>query len=220
VRLVCVCGLAAEARRARRSGLCPIVGAGDRARTAALITAAGNGIDCLISFGIAGALAPLLQTGDVVISTEVVATGGSWRAPASFRRDIAGLADALGVHQGAVLGAPVILATAEAKRQARDQTGAVAVDLESDLVADGAARAGIPFVVIRAIADPAARDLPPAALLPLAANGTAQLPAVLASLVHDPRQFGPLFTLARETRAALAALMRPAQALQRRLATA
>ncbi|MGH7048922.1 MAG: hypothetical protein ACREE2_21355 [Stellaceae bacterium] len=215
MRLVCICGLAAEARLARRSGLRAVVGAGDRAQTAALIARASTDADCLVSFGIAGALAPLLRAGDVVMSTEVVAARSSWRAPEPFCRDIADLADELGAQEGPVLGAPKVLATGGAKRQARQLTGGLAVDLESDLVAAGACRAGITFAVIRAIADPASRDLPPAALLPLTANGTADLSAVIASLMRHPRQIRPLFGVARETRAALAALVGPARALRR-----
>ena len=61
-------------------------------------------------------------------------------------------------------GATRIVATQADKARAWIDTGALAVDLESAVVARAAAAAGIPFLVLRAIADPATRHLPPARL--------------------------------------------------------
>jgi hypothetical protein len=112
-----------------------------------------------------------------------------------------------------VFGACAILPGEMEKRRAWQQTGALAVDLESDVVARIAVRAGIPFVVVRAIADAVHRELPPAALIPLSAEGRPKLKSVFASVVRCPRQITPLIGLARETRKALAALAEPARAL-------
>ena len=101
------------------------------------------------------------------------------------------------------------------KRRAWRETGAIAVDLESVVVARAAAALGIPFVVLRAIADPAARELPPAALVPLTGTGTPALRQVLASVLARPRQLPSLLTVAREARQALQALVGPAHALNR-----
>ena len=78
-----------------------------------------------------------------------------------------------------MLGSRTILATEDAKRAAWRETGALAVDMESAVVARAADAAGIPFLVLRAIADPAVRELPSAALIPLAENGTPALARVL-----------------------------------------
>ena len=64
------------------------------------------------------------------------------------------------------------------------------------------------------IADSAARELPPAALIPLSEAGTPNLARVLASVVRRPRQIGTLIGLALETRLALLALAGPARALR------
>ena len=111
-------------------------------------------------------------------------------------------------------------ASTEEKRRTWQETGALAVDLESDVVARIAAASGIPFLVVRTIADSAYRALPPAALIPLAKNGTPKLAHVLASVLRRPRQFGALCGLARETQAALAALVLPARALHGLVGTA
>ncbi|MGH7114388.1 MAG: hypothetical protein ACREE9_07820 [Stellaceae bacterium] len=211
--VLCTSGLAAEAKIARAAGYSVVVGAGHRGRTAALVEDAVRRANCLVSFGIAGALAPDLRAGDVVISTEVVAGDRRWRAPEPFRGRVAELARGIDARDGPVLGAAAILATTAEKRRAWSETGALAVDLESDVVARIAASAGIPFVVIRTIADTALRELPPAALIPLAEDGTPQLAQVLGSVLRRPRQFAALVGLARETRTALSALAGPAHAL-------
>ena len=91
-------------------------------------------------------------------------------------------------------------------------THAIAVDLESHRVARAAERLRVPFLVFRVIADPADRDLPPAALVPLTRSGRPS-PRVLGSIATKPRQLSALLALARETRSALEALRRGAVAL-------
>lgn len=218
--LLCTSGLAAEAKIARAAGLSVVVGAGHRGRTAALVENAARRASCLVSFGIAGALAPHLRAGNVVISTEVIAGDRRWRPEEPFCRRVAELACGIGAIEGPVLGAVAILATSAEKSRAWSDTGALAVDLESDVVARIAIAAGIPFVVVRTIADTVLRELPPAALIPLTEEGTPQLARVLGSVLRRPRQFAALVGLARETRTALSALVGPARALHGLVAAA
>ena len=216
--VICVCGLAAEAKVARAAGFQAIVGAGDPRRTAALAGAAAREARCLVSFGIAGALAPHLRPGDVILSTEIVGDGRRWRAAASFAAEIAALGAQLGVVAGPVCGSRAILATPSDKRRLWRDTAALAVDLESAIVAEAAEAAGIPCVALRAIADAAGRLLPPAALIPLTAAGGPAVGRVLAEVLRHPRQIGALVALAGETRRALNALADPARGLHRGLA--
>ena len=218
--VICACGLAAEARIARAAGFEVIVGAGDPGRTTMLVEAAAQRAQCLISFGVAGGLAPHLRAGDVILSAEVISDGQSWRPDERFQCKVAGLARRIGAVEGMVLGSRDILATASAKARAWRDTGALAVDLESAIVARAAQAAGIPFLVLRTIADPAGRELPQAALIPLAADGTPAFARVLAEVLRRPRQLGALFGLARELRHALTALNGPARALRGAFAAA
>ena len=216
--VLCACGLAAEARIARAAGFQVVVGAGNPQRTASLIAAAAPGATCLVSFGIAGGLAPHLSPGDVILSTEIISDDRRWRPDPHFEGDMADLARRIGATAGPVLGASGILATAADKRRAWQETGALAVDLESAIVACAAEAAGIPFVVLRSIADPARRALPPAALIPLAADGAPALRRVFAEVMRRPQQIAALFGLARDTSRALTALAGPARALRLALA--
>jgi len=212
--VLCTSGLAAEARIARAAGFQVIVGAGDPHRTATLVEAAARQAKCLISFGIAGGLAPHLRPGDVILSAEVIGEDRRWRASGAFHIQVGDLARRIGAAEGPVLGAGNLLATEEGKAQAWRDTGALAVDMESAIVARVADAAGIPFLVLRTIADPATRQLPPAALIPLSQDGTPALARVFGEVLRRPRQIAALFGLARETRRALLALASPAHAVR------
>src|SRR4051794_34775883 len=152
--VLCTSGLAAEARIARAAGFQVIVGAGDPRRTAALVQAAAHGAKCLVSFGVAGGLAPHLRPGDVILSAEVIGDDRRWRALDRFHGEVSDLARRIGAVEGVVLGSQDILATEDDKMRAWTGTGALAVDLESAIVARTAESVGIPFLVLRTIADP------------------------------------------------------------------
>jgi adenosylhomocysteine nucleosidase len=111
-------------------------------------------------------------------------------------------------------GAPPRAADTPSRKAALNrQSGAIAVDLESHLVAEAAAAAGLPFAALRAVADPAERALPPAALIGLDATGHPALGRILLSLARQPAQLPALLRLARDTRRALATLRRAGTAL-------
>src|SRR5258708_6905457 len=87
MNVIAVSGLAREARIARRARVVSVVGAGDSALlTRRLEEAIAAGAKGIVSFGIAGALAPLLRPGDIVIASHVVhgeeryATDAKWTA--------------------------------------------------------------------------------------------------------------------------------------------
>ncbi len=80
--------------------------------------------------------------------------------------------------------------------------GAAGVDMESHLVGAAAERAGRPFIVIRAICDPAGEALPPAAMVAVKPNGSTSLPRLFASILRHPGQVPALNRLARAAQAA------------------
>jgi hopanoid-associated phosphorylase len=211
VTLVAVTGLRAEARLARDAGFSVVCAGGAPARTSAALDAAlAAGAQGLVSFGIAGGLAPRLPSGSLVVARAVIAGDGTRFATDPAWTDA--LAKAVDTVGGDVFGGVAIVASAAEKAALHARTGALAVDLESLAVARAAYRAGLPFIVLRAIADAAMRDLPPAALLPLTPDGAPHLPAVLLSILRRPRQIAGLIGTARQTRLALQALRRSAAA--------
>ena len=204
-------GLMMEARCLRGTGaLVACSGARPergQAEVARLIEAEVAG---LVSFGLAGALDPALRPGDLVVAEAVILPGGrrlevdaGWRAR---------LGAASGAHLGAVAGSDRLLATAAMKREVRERTGALAVDMESHVVAEAAAAAGLPFAVIRAIGDPAERALPLTALAFVNPQGRIRAGAVIGILAR-PLELAALLRLGLETRAALRTLRRAAPLL-------
>jgi len=212
--LAAVTGLKAEARLLERRGIAAVATGGRDRRTESVCERLlAGGASALLSFGIAGALAPGLAPGTLLLPRVVRdENGSSIAADADWRVRIkAALVSA--VDERDVLGRPVIAATAAEKVALFRATGAVAVDLESHIVAAAARRAGRPFLVVRAVADPAHDTLPHAATVGLDEEGRALLAPVLRSLLAHPMQVAALVRLARDTRAALRALARAADAL-------
>lgn len=211
-----ITGLEAEARIARRFGLTAAASGGVAARTAALADSFfRDSAAPLVSFGIAGALAPQLASGTVLLPETVIAESGQRYSVDEARR--ARLAQALlkaglTVESSAIFGAAQAAVTADAKAALFRATGAVAIDLESHIVAAKAAQARWPFLVLRAVADPASRSLPPAAVHGLNEKGRPALGRVLCEIMRDPRQIPALMRLASDTRQALATLRLALQA--------
>jgi adenosylhomocysteine nucleosidase len=180
-----ITGLAAEARIARGIGLRAMAGGGDPARTrAASGRLIGEGASGLVSFGICGGLDPALASGTMVVP-RAVATEARERhcVDDGWRRVLVDALGAAGIAtvSGDLLGAAAIAQTTARKAALFNATGAVGIDLESHLVAVAAGQAGLPFVAVRAVADPARRPLPPAVLVGLDQEGRPALGAVLAA---------------------------------------
>jgi hopanoid-associated phosphorylase len=210
MRAAAVTGLEAEARVARRAGIIAQPSGGIATQTVAIAEKLlSDGAEALISFGIAGALAPPLTPGCVLLPRAVIdeagaryAVDGAWRMQIALALRGPGLR----IDEGDLLGAREAAASPARKAELYRMTGAVAVDLESHLVAQVAARAARPFLVLRAVSDSAAQALPDAAIHGLAPNGKPALGRVLLSVARDPRQIPALIKLAGNTRRALDAL--------------
>ena len=197
-----VVGLTAEARIARR--LFPLVAVGGG--TAAGAEAAsrrliGQGVRGLVSFGLAGGLDPLLRPGALVVPEAVVTQGRSLATDPGLNARLGGASGHL------LLGADGIAVTAAAKQHLFVVTGCGAIDLESGAVGRAAEARGLPLAVLRAICDPAERDLPPAALRALDGAGAIGLLRVIGSVVVRPGQLPELLALGRDAAAARRALV-------------
>ena len=206
--VIAVTGLRVEAEIARKAGLAVVCAGGIPAHTAATLgqAIASEAPAGLISFGIAGGLAPSLTPGTLVVPRAVLgADGGRYPVAASWR---ARLREQLDPADGDIFGADAIVTDSAAKAALHARNGAIAVDLESAIVAQAASRAGLPFVVLRAIADPAERSLPPAAGVRLKPDGRPDLRAIFHSVLMEPGQIRALIGLAGDTRRALRALAR------------
>jgi adenosylhomocysteine nucleosidase len=203
--VVAVTCLALEARIA--AGACVSVICSHASQlVVALEASIRRGAGGIISFGIAGGLAPDLEAGDWVIASGVRTDQGRFAVDHAWaRRLVAALPGA--VHADIVgVDAPVVEPLE--KRRIHARTGAVAVDMESHIAARIAAARGIPFAACRVVIDSAERQLPPAALVGLRLDGTPDIGAVLGSLARQPRQLPALMRTALDMRTARTALRR------------
>lgn len=183
--------------------------AGARAAASRLIAA---GCATVVSYGFAGGLDPKLQPGTIVVPERVVAVDGtSWTID---RRRCDRLATALAdvtrpvgtVARGTIFGSDQPLLGVADKRTAHTAHGAVAVDMESHVLAQAAAQADRTFVVLRVVLDPADHAIPAAALAALRPDGGVAVAALLAALARRPYQIPALIRIASDSRRARAAL--------------
>ncbi len=218
IRLGVVMGLQAEAGCLRclpgDGGTLTYVSGGSalRARIGAEQLRA-QGVDGLVSFGLAIGLAPVLRPGDLVVADCVVlptgrtiATDPAWRA--ALLRRLAG--EGLNARVARIAGSDEPLTSAGAKRRAFQTIFAAALDTESHAVAEVAAAAGLPFLVVRAVAEPAETLRPAVAFAAVTPAGGPRRLVVLARLARRPWEIGPAWRFSQNRRLALEALRRVA----------
>ena len=164
----------------------------------------------VISWGVCGGLDPRLRPGDLILGAEVVSAEGRINTDEAVTSSLAQrLIDAgARVAVERVAGASSPVSTARAKAELRLATGAAAVDMESLTAGRFALERRTPFAILRAVADPADRDLPPLVLSAVDSQGRINAAAVLGDLVRSPGQFAGLVAAARDGRAAFRALSR------------
>lgn len=208
MRLGIVTGMVSEARLLKGVECAVISGGGDPEATRRKVDSlVAGGATHLVSFGIAGALAPSLKPGDLLVAAHVMLPDGVVvPTDQAWREDV--LRKVEGAKFALVAGASAAVSTAEAKANLFRSSGAFAIDMESHHVATAALRHKLPFIVIRAIADTAEDELPPAALVGLNKEGRPAIGAVLLSLLKNPFQLPALLRLAGRSNIALKALLR------------
>jgi adenosylhomocysteine nucleosidase len=209
--VIAVTGLKAEAKLATCTRVYAISGGGDGVRLARELEAAAANAGAIISFGVAGGLAPGLLPGAILVARSIIVEDGdSYPTDSSWSQ---ALAAALSAPLVDLVGVDAPIADSAGKRALHLRTGAHAVDMESHIAARVAARRQIPFAALRVVADPVERRLPHAALVAMRPDGAIAFGALIRSLARDPGQIAPLMRTARDARAAFAALLRSRQML-------
>lgn len=166
-----------------------------------------KGATQLMSWGCAAALSPDLKMGDLVLADSLITQNDDeisvhpiWHQHA---KNVLGLE--INAYKGALIASDSIISTAQAKSDLHVKTGAIALDMESGAIAKVAQHYAIPFLAIRAIADPASMDLPAAVENSLNENGEVAVTRIIKSLVFNPKelphliQIGQYFQIAKRT---------------------
>jgi nucleoside phosphorylase len=148
----------------------------------------------IVSAGFSGAVVSGLRVGDLVVADDVCDSEGVCRAAtrsvasASYRR-------------GRLLTASHIVGRPEEKRRLGEQSGAVAVDMESAVVARLCSESGVPFGCIRAISDDVDTFLSES-LLALLQGGGVNPARLLSAVLRRPFLIAELMRLGAHTRKA------------------
>ncbi len=194
----------------------------DNAQTAATLLIE-QGASRLISWGCAAALSPNLQSGDLVLADTVITYDGqNIELDKTYHKHVKTALEKLileskprfGLRHGALLESKVLVAKSIDKQQLYQQTRAVALDMESVSIAKVAQKHNIPFLVIRAIADPVSMDLPEAVSYALNAQGDVEIIKLLKFLLTHPKELPCLITLGQQFSAAKRTLKTVASALE------
>lgn len=194
--ILVVSGLVFEARIATKvkgTKVCCGQAPGIAAMLAAALTPGCCGI---LSFGVVGGLDPKLRAGSIVIPTDVISQTGRYRADPIWSASLRQLfPDAVST---AIFSGDSVHVDADTKRQTFAASGAVATDTESHVAARLAHAKGLPFAVLRVVADPAHRSLPVSALAGVGADGRTRPSAVLRGLAKRPREVFEVAALAKD----------------------
>ncbi|MCB8880277.1 hypothetical protein ACELLULO517_08540 [Acidisoma cellulosilytica] len=206
-----IVGMVAEARIAQRAGCAVAIGGGmpQGARKMAERLVA-DGATALISFGLAGGLDPALAAGVAVVPCRVLHQGQVYDCDPALSRVLL----TVGQQVDFLLAGDGVVGLAADKDRLWRQTGAAAIDLESGAVAEVAAARGLPFAVLRAVCDPASRDLPSAAIEALDEAGRIAPMKMAGILARHPQQILGLIALGRDAARGRRTLIRGAESLR------
>jgi hopanoid-associated phosphorylase len=196
-----ITGLAREAARLPKGAAYALSGASPRLAEQGVRKLIADGATLIVSFGLAGGLDASLVPGDLILASGIAAPGGlSLTADTSLSLLLPE------ARLGVIAGIDAAAASPFAKQALRAATGAQAVDMESHIAARLAHEAGLPFIALRAICDPAGQGLPRSALAACGPDGQERLLPVLLSLLAHPGDLSDLIRLAGQSQKALEAL--------------
>jgi adenosylhomocysteine nucleosidase len=174
-----------------------------------------HGATRLISWGCAAALSSTLNPGDLVLPDTLIDVDGiqigidpDWHG---YTKNL--LSTTLEVHTGSLAESKSIVSTSQDKKQQHTQTGAIALDMESIAIAKVARQHKLPFLAIRAIADPVNMDLPRAINHSLSNEGDIVLSKLLLFIALHPTELPGLIKLGLHFNAAKNTLKLVAQQL-------
>jgi adenosylhomocysteine nucleosidase len=180
-------------------------GMGEERVVKAIDTLLINKVDALISFGTAGALHPDLKSGDIIIAENIVTASGQRQDITCRWRDsvVQNLqACPARIKSGDIAMTETVIACTADKRALRLRSGALAVDMESGLVAKAAWQHNLLALVIRIIVDEADTRLPAKVLESTDAYGDPVPGRLAGAIFGQPTLIADLLRLALSFRKA------------------
>lgn len=170
----------------------------------------------LISWGCAAALDHPLNAGDLCLPKIIIAesqqhypTHSAWQQHTTKL-----LSELQPIYSEPLCESSSIVATITDKKKLHDASGSIALDMESAAIAKIAQKADIPFLVIRAIADPANMNMPNAVIHALGNEGSVDIKKLVVYLLTHPNELPSLIKLGLAFRLARKRLKSVANALE------
>jgi adenosylhomocysteine nucleosidase len=155
-----------------------------------------EGISRIAIIGFSGGISPGLHPGALLVAEHIVSNGAPGPGPDRDWSDRIG--QQLGVRRATIVTVDRILCTPRSKKElwsGLSHERPAAADLETVAMAAVAASHGVPFVVVRAISDPAEEALPLDFNDCLDPSGRISRAKVVARAALNPALIGPLWRL-------------------------
>lgn len=162
-----------------------------RARRATEALIEGHSPRWIVSTGFCGALRPEMKVGQIVVSNKITTTNNE-----ELTVDVGMSTDpARGLYVGKTITVEQIVRTVAQKQTLAEQSGAIAVDMESHAVASVCHDRKNRFLAIRAISDDLSADLPVEVLSLMGETGAVRIGAAIGALWKRPSSYKDMWRL-------------------------
>jgi adenosylhomocysteine nucleosidase len=181
-----------------------VSGMGPRRAGVASRTLLEKGATALLSWGNAGALTSKLSPGSLILPNTVIASDQAlYHVDAAWHNRLCSrLEGHVDFHTEPMVESTMVVCTPAEKAILFRETGAIGVDMESAAVATVAQEEGIPFMVVRAVADAMDITIPKSTLNAFDEFGQLNLLKLIQGFVQHPTELFALVRIARNHRAA------------------
>ena len=181
-----------------------VSGMGPRRAAVASRTLLEKGAAALLSWGSAGGLKPNLSPGSLILPKTVIASDRSlYHVDAPWHKSLCDrLKGHVDFHTEPLVESAMVVRNPAEKAILFRETGAIGVDMESAAVAAVAQETGVPFLVVRAIADSSDTTILDSTLNAIDEFGRLNLLKLIQGLAKDPTEILALVRIARNYRTA------------------
>ncbi len=181
-----------------------VSGMGPSRATAASKALLEKGATALLSWGTAGGLAPELSPGSLILPKTVIASNRSlYHVDATWHNRLCSrLEGHIDFHTDPMAESTTVVRSLGEKAILFRETGAIGVDMESAAVATVAQEVGVPFLVVRVVADAMDTTIPKSTLNAFNEFGRLSFLRLIQGFVQHPTELFALLRIGRNYRAA------------------
>ena len=181
-----------------------VSGMGPSRATTASMALLEKGATALLSWGTAGGLAPELSPGSLILPKTVIASNRSlYHVDATWHNSLCNrLKGHIDFHTDPMAESTTVVCSPGEKAILFRETGAIGVDMESAAVATVAQEVGVPFLVVRVVADAMDTTIPKSTLNAFNEFGRSSFLRLIQGFVQHPTELFALLRIGRNYRAA------------------